>query len=122
MKNVLFLCFLMMSLTQVFGQNIKFQYDSQENDFGFVSRRSYMTHEFKITNTGDAPLEIKKVSASCECLMATLSSSTIKPGESGVITAIFFAEEMGTFTHTLDISTNAKNMPTAILRLKGLVR
>jgi len=45
--------------------------------------------DFKLTNTGDTPVNILEIITSCGCTTATLSRKRYEPKESGAITAIF---------------------------------
>ncbi|MDF1865779.1 MAG: DUF1573 domain-containing protein [Saprospiraceae bacterium] len=65
-----------------------------------------LTYTFK--NMGDTPLEIDLVSA-CECTTLDYSTSTVKPGETGTIKAVFDSSEKEE-SETIDIDIYLKNV------------
>ena len=54
--------------------------DNSEFRFGSLRRGQPVEHEFVISNTGKSPLQIKKVSSSCDCISWTSSATEIAPG------------------------------------------
>ena len=61
------------------------KFDKLLHDFGTVGSQSDNLCEFKVTNTGDKPLIIEKVSASCGCTTPRKPEKPIMPGMSDVI-------------------------------------
>src|SRR5512135_2642629 len=59
-------------------------------DFGKIGRQSTPSGEFKFSNTGNAALEISKVSQCCG-IVTSLEKSKYEPGEKGVIKVSFTA-------------------------------
>jgi len=51
-------------------------------DFGKIPPGQKVTHRFKATNTGTAPLTITHLNAGCGCTSTVLGQSTLAPGES----------------------------------------
>ncbi|MBW1803866.1 MAG: DUF1573 domain-containing protein [Deltaproteobacteria bacterium] len=51
-------------------------------EFGHIGLGYKVFHGFIITNQGDKPVRIEKVSSTCECNYAFASDSTIAPGDS----------------------------------------
>lgn len=76
---------------------------------------------FEVVNKGDSPLAIEGVYVSCGCVKATHSKESIKPGESGTVTATLFPKgQSGRFLKTIYVYTNTiprKN----IVRLKAFI-
>ena len=58
-------------------------------DFGKVMEGEKQIHDFKIKNTGDEVLEIKRVRGSCGCTAAKPSTNSLKPGEEAEINVNF---------------------------------
>ena len=58
-------------------------------DFGEISKGSTATHTVVLRNDGTAPLTISKVTASCGCTGAMMSSSTLEPRQSGNLEITF---------------------------------
>lgn len=53
----------------------------QSFDFGDIQYGQVVEYTFKLKNTGQALLEIKRVSTSCGCTSAEVSKEEIGPGE-----------------------------------------
>jgi len=51
-------------------------------DFGKIPPADKVTHRFKATNTGTAPLTITHLNAGCGCTSSVMGQSTLAPGES----------------------------------------
>ncbi len=50
-------------------------------DFGEIEYGQIAEHTFRVKNSGDEILEIKKVSTSCACTTAKIEKETLNPGE-----------------------------------------
>lgn len=102
------------------AQNLEF--DELVHDFGTIKEElGSVTHAFKLTNTGDKPLYISKVHASCGCTTPGWTKEPIKPGETGEVLATY-RTSAGPFDKTLTVtvteSTGSKNIT---LHIKGNV-
>ena len=64
-------------------------FDKLHFDFGKVSVDRKVSHRFKATNAGGAPLQIKQVVPSCGCTYTMVGQWYLKPGESTEIDATF---------------------------------
>jgi hypothetical protein len=64
-------------------------FDKLKHDFGNVGPNSVNITTFKVTNTGDKPLIIEDVSASCGCTTPKKPEKPIAPGKSDVIEVKF---------------------------------
>ncbi len=64
-------------------------FDKMKHDFGNVKSEVENTTEFIVTNTGNKPLIISDVSASCGCTMPQKPEGPISPGKSDVIKVAF---------------------------------
>jgi hypothetical protein len=71
----------------VHGPSIKF--DKEVHDYGKVMYGETVTEEFILTNTGDQPLTIGKLRASCGCTKAVKGSSEVPPNGHTKIVAAF---------------------------------
>ena len=76
--------------------------------------------EFKFTNTGDAPLVISSVQASCGCTVAEYSKEPIAPGAQGFVKATYNAAKVGVFTKSVTVNANAENNVVQLV-IKGEV-
>ena len=74
-----------------------------------------------VTNTGDQPLIIQRVTASCGCTTPEWTKQPIPPGGKGKVTAIYDpANRPGVFNKTLTVYSNAVPQ-TTVLTIKGEV-
>ena len=91
-----------------------------EHDFGsFKEEAGRQTYEFEVTNTGDSPLVIQNIVASCGCTTPEWTKQPIPPGGKGKITAIYDPQNRpGAFNKTLSVYSNAKTQ-VAVLSIKG---
>lgn len=63
-------------------------------DFGKVKQGEVVKHTFTIENTGNKPLQIQEVIATCGCNTTNLAQETILPGEKGTIEVTFDTKEV----------------------------
>lgn len=63
----------------------RIQIDQTTHQFGDVYPGEPLRHDFKITNTGTEPLEIKVERTSCGCTAGILSATRFMPGGSGIV-------------------------------------
>jgi hypothetical protein len=79
-----------------------------------------VTHEFRFTNSGDGPLVISSVKASCGCTVTDYSKDPIAPGTEGYVKATYNAAKAGVFTKSVTVNANA-NESVVQLIIKGEV-
>ena len=96
------------------------KWKTQEIDLGQITQGKPVTVEFEFKNTGDAPILINSVQASCGCTTPSYEKTPILPGKSTKIAATYNAANKGDFKKTVTVTTNAEDLPT-ILTLKGTV-
>ncbi|HEY9008544.1 MAG TPA: DUF1573 domain-containing protein [Ohtaekwangia sp.] len=89
-------------------------------DFGKIKVNAPVTHEFKFTNSGDAPLIITSVQASCGCTVAEYSKDPIPSGAQGFVKATYNAAKVGVFAKTVTINSNTED-GVVLLTIKGEV-
>ncbi len=93
------------------------------HDFGTILQGETVRHRFAFSNSGDAPLNIEKVSSSCGCTAALASARVLAPGESGEIQTSFDSGRFrGEVSKTVYLYTNDPARPMVQLQLKGTVR
>lgn len=68
---------------------MEFSEDIKNFDFGTLTAGQEVEHTFKFKNTGDFPLIINNVSASCGCTIPEWPREPIGPGEEGAILVHF---------------------------------
>ncbi len=98
-----------------------FEFAKMEHDFGTIEEGQVIEHEFKFTNSGQAPLVISNIQASCGCTTPDWTKSPVKPGEEGYVKVAFnSAGKSGVQSPTVTIQANTSPNVTR-LRLKGNV-
>jgi hypothetical protein len=123
MKKLLTICAVIISFTALTAMTVaiaEFKFTEETHDFGKIPQGKPVTYEFKFVNTGDSPLIISNVEATCGCTVPTYSNTPVQKGETGVITATFNALAVGSFTKTITVKSNAKT-PFKYLYIKGEV-
>ncbi len=77
-------------------------------DFGIVKAETDNSYEFKFTNTGQKPLIINNVKASCGCTTPYKPEKPILPGKSDYIKVNFHpkASQSGEITKTITVESN----------------
>jgi hypothetical protein len=89
-------------------------------DFGKIKLNKPATHEFRFTNSGDTPLVISSVQASCGCTVTDYSKDPIAPGAEGYVKATYNAAKVGVFSKTVTVNANADDSVVQ-LTIKGEV-
>ena len=97
------------------------QFENDNHDFGNVPEGTMATHEFKFKNTGNQPMVIANVQASCGCTTPDWTKTPVLPGKSGIIKAMYSsAGRPGVFNKTVTVTSNATE-PSKVLSIKGAV-
>lgn len=89
-------------------------------DFGKIKLNTPVTHEFRFTNSGDAPLVISSVQASCGCTVTAYSKEPIPPGAEGYVKATYNGAKVGVFTKSVTVNANAEETVVQLM-IKGEV-
>jgi hypothetical protein len=121
MKKLLFLVFMLISL-HVMAQQGAITFEKTTHDFGEIGEQGgKVNYKFVFTNTGQGPLIISQVNASCGCTTPAWSKEPIAPGEQGFIMAEYDPRNRpGNFQKSLSVVSNAPQ-PTNVLYIKGTV-
>ncbi|MDO7845902.1 DUF1573 domain-containing protein [Hymenobacter sp. M29] len=119
MKRLLTLCLLAIGLSAHAQGVMKFETDN--HDFGNVPEGTMATYEFKFKNTGNQPVVIANVQASCGCTTPDWTKTPVLPGKVGIIKAMYSsAGRPGVFNKTVTVTSNAAD-PSKVLSIKGSV-
>lgn len=110
MRNLIFVG-LILSSVSLFGQQGEIKFLEETHDFGEVPQtEGKVRNEFKFVNTGDAPVKVRYVKASCGCTTPHWTKEPVVPGDTGVIVAEYNPfNRPGTFNKRLTINSDAKN-------------
>jgi len=94
-------------------------FDKETHDYGRVLYGDIVTEEFVFTNTGDQPLTIENLEASCGCTKAVKGSSEVQPNSKSKIVASFDTDGLraGKTKKTITVHSNDPAKPTVELTL-----
>jgi hypothetical protein len=135
MKRIAFTLFALLIVAFTYGQelamNIKpenklnpenaiFEWTATEFDFGQIKVGIPVSYEFEFTNSGEIPLVISTVQASCGCTVTSYTKEPIEPGGKGFVKATYNAASVGQFTKTVTVNANTEE-GIAKLTIKGEV-
>lgn len=96
-------------------------FEREAHDFGNVPEGTMAAHEFTFKNTGNQPVVIANVQASCGCTTPDWTKTPVLPGKSGMVRAVYSsAGRPGVFNKTVTITSNATE-PSKVLSIKGTV-
>jgi len=121
MKRFIFIVIFALNSAFIFAQPAM-KLSSPEHDFGkFKEEAGRQKFDFIVQNTGNQPLVIQNIVASCGCTTPEWTKNPIPPNGSGKITAIYDPENRpGQFSKTLSVYTNSKPA-VSVLVIKGEV-
>lgn len=104
------------------AQQPQMKFVKNEHDFGTIKEEiGAVTTKFEFTNTGNSPLIIQRVSASCGCTTPSYTREPILPGKKGAISAKYSTvRRPGTFNKTIRVYTNVPDT-VYVLTIKGNV-
>ncbi|MDR3287347.1 MAG: DUF1573 domain-containing protein [Prevotellaceae bacterium] len=113
MKNVLKSAFLLIVLSFAVSvanaQTGRIVFNSSSHNFGpnIPEKGGDVTHRFTFTNTGDAPVTIQNVTASCGCTTPAWTKEPVAPGEQGFVDATYRPNgRPGQFSKNLTVTSN----------------
>ncbi|AUC78122.1 hypothetical protein CW736_01280 [Nonlabens sp. MB-3u-79] len=106
---------------EVAGNFPEMTFMETEYDFGTVEEGAVVEHEYKFTNTGNAPLIVVNAKGSCGCTVPTWSKEPIAPGAVGSMLVKFNTNgKPNAQTKTVTIKANTES-GTESIRIKGFV-
>ncbi len=110
------------NITAAGGDPIIFVKDAT-HDFGRAQEGDIVHDVFVFENRGKAPLLLRKVSTSCGCTAALVSSNLIAPGESGKVeVSLRTTGYKGKLTKEVYLDSNDPHNPHFVLKLVGEVK
>ena len=104
------------------SQSTTVQIIDSVHNFGEIAEGEIVEFNFRFKNTGDAPLVVTNVSASCGCTVPEKPEQPIRPGETGFIKAKFDSDKRpGETMKTVTVTSNTSPaFPELILKGKVL--
>jgi len=123
MKQIIFICIAILLATGSASAQAVISTDQATHDFGEIKEADgKVSHTFQIKNTGDQPLVITRVIASCGCTTPEWTKEPIAAGKTGNIQITFDpAHRPGPFTKTMSVYSNGKT-GSFILTIRGDVK
>ena len=91
------------------------------SNYGTIQKGGDGNCTFTFTNTGDEPLILSSVRASCGCTTPKWTQKPVMPGKAGEIGVRYNTNNVGGFTKTVTITSNAINEPRVVVKIKGNV-
>jgi hypothetical protein len=95
-------------------------WNSETIDVGQIPQNTPKPIVFEFKNTGKTTVIVTNVQGSCGCTATDYTKTPIAPGKSGTIKATYNAVNVGAFTKTVSVTTNAETTPKT-LTIKGIV-
>lgn len=99
----------------------KIVFAEREHNYGTIQKGGDGNCVFTFTNTGDEPLILSSVRASCGCTTPKWTQKPVMPGKSGEIGVRYNTNNTGGFTKTVTITSNAVNEARVVVKIKGNV-
>lgn len=114
---VLSTSFMLAQATGVNKNAPKAEFSKEIHDFGKVEESAgTVTTEFTFKNTGNAPLIIQRVQASCGCTTPEYTNEPILPGKTGTIKVTYSTVgRVGVFNKDVTVFTN---VPDTVYKVK----
>ena len=88
----------------------KFSFDQEEHNFGQIRDGDIVSHTFRFTNSGEAPLIISKATAACGCTVPQWPKQPIPVGGSGEIQVQFDSSNKPGMTITANTESKVKKL------------
>ena len=107
---------------EVSANGAKIRFEEMEHQYGTIQKGGDGDCEFKFWNDGNEPLILQNVKASCGCTTPSYTQKPVMPGQSGVIKVHYNTNNVGGFSKTVTVTSNAVDNPRVVLRIKGNVK
>ena len=100
----------------------KIRFEQMEHQYGTIQKGGNGDCQFIFWNDGNEPLILQNVKASCGCTTPSYTQKPVMPGQSGVIKVHYNTNNVGGFSKTVTVTSNAVDNPRVTLRIKGNVK
>lgn len=91
---------------------------AESHDFGSIKKGRPVTYTFQFVNTGNEPLKLENVAASCGCTTPEWSPEPVAPGKSGSVKVGYNAAVEGVFEKSVTIVYNGGKTKTIYVKGK----
>ena len=119
MKKIFAAVLLTASFAIASAQSISF--DKTTVEYGTVKNGADGHRIFTVKNTGDKPLIISKVQASCGCTTPEWSQDPVMPGKSAKIKVGYNTTITGPFAKNIEVFSNDPVNNRSVITIKGTV-
>ena len=102
-----------------FAQSIEFE--KETIDYGTIKKGSDKERIFKFKNTGDKPLILSEVTASCGCTVPSYPKEPILPKKSAEIKVSYDTNRIGGFSKSITVMSNDPEKGRVVINIKGNV-
>jgi len=99
----------------------RIEFEEETWDFGTLAVGEKVFHNFKFRNSGDATLQINKIDSSCACAATLLSSTALKPQETGELKVEFKQLTPKNVPRTVKIYSTDSSTPVKTLTIRANV-
>ena len=106
---------------EVPANGAKIRFEKMEHQYGTIQKGGNGDCQFTFWNDGNEPLILQTVKASCGCTTPKYTQKPVMPGESGVIDVHYNTNNVGGFSKTVTVTSNAVDNPRVVLKIKGNV-
>ncbi len=89
--------------------------DKTVHDYGIIRKGTPNPTVFTITNTGNHPFIISRISASCGCTNIDWEKQAVEPGQTTAIRVEMTPDEAGFFSKTINVYCNIKGSPIRLM-------
>jgi hypothetical protein len=108
---------------EIQSQMTSLKFDRLNHDYGTIKPETDNTTSFLVTNTGDKPLIIESVDASCGCTTPKKPEQPILPGKSDKIEVVFHPKpgQLNEIKKTVTVTANTDPKIT-VLNIRAFVK
>jgi len=96
MKKIIFLLSIILfsspGFSQTQSEDPSVQWETKSKDFNTIKTGTVAEFTFRVKNTSNSTLVISSAAPSCGCTASSYTTTPIKPGESGSVTASYNTE------------------------------
>ena len=107
---------------EVPANGAKIRFIETEHNYGTIMKGGDGKCQFTFVNEGNEPLILSNVKASCGCTTPSYTQKPVMPGQTGTIDVKYNTNNVGGFSKTVTVTSNAVDNPRVVLRIKGNVK